>query len=140
MNCPACGAAMVRDMRPVEYEYKGEKTSIVQPGWYCASCAEAVFIGPDISETEPALAEFRAQVDGVLTPIQVKEIRERLSLSQRKAGELLGGGPRAFQKYESGQQAVSKPMSNLLRLLGKKPKLLSELINEQDVPLKSRRG
>jgi HTH-type transcriptional regulator/antitoxin MqsA len=131
---------MVRDRRHVEYEYKGEKTSIVQPGWYCTSCDEAIFIGPDITETEPALAEFRAQVDGVLTPVQVKEIRERLSLSQRKAGEILGGGPRAFQKYESGRQAVSKPMSNLLRLLARKPKLLNELVDQQDVPSKARRG
>jgi len=26
---------------------------------------------------------------------------------QRRAGEVLGGGPRAFQKYESGKQTVS---------------------------------
>jgi len=54
-------------------------------------------------------------------------IRERLQLSQRRAGELLGGGPRAFQKYESGSQQVSVPMTNLLRLLAKDPKRLAEL-------------
>ena len=35
--------------------------------------------------------------------------------SQRKARELLGGGPRAFQKYEAGTQAVSSPLSHLSR-------------------------
>jgi HTH-type transcriptional regulator/antitoxin MqsA len=50
-----------------------------------------------------------------------------LGLSQRKASELLGGGPRAFQKYESGTQALSVAMSHLLRLLAKDPARLREL-------------
>ena len=54
-------------------------------------------------------------------------MREALGLSQRKAGEILGGGPRAFQKYESGKQAVSVPMSHLLRLLARDPSRLKEL-------------
>jgi HTH-type transcriptional regulator/antitoxin MqsA len=53
--------------------------------------------------------------------------REKLRLSQRRAGEVLGGGPRAFQKYESGKQAVSVPMSNLLRLLARDPSRLREI-------------
>jgi HTH-type transcriptional regulator/antitoxin MqsA len=40
---------------------------------------------------------------------------------------LLGGGPRAFQKYEAGTQAVSSPMSHLLTLLANDPKRLDEL-------------
>jgi len=54
-------------------------------------------------------------------------IRERLKLSQRRAGELLGGGTRAFQKYESGGQQVSVPMANLLRLLDRDPRRLAEI-------------
>jgi HTH-type transcriptional regulator/antitoxin MqsA len=60
----------------------------------------------------------------------VASIRERLKLSQRRAGELLGGGPRAFQKYESGEQQVSVPMANLLRLLDKDPRRLADLVPE----------
>jgi HTH-type transcriptional regulator/antitoxin MqsA len=71
--------------------------------------------------------ELKAEVDEVLGPTQVAEVREKLGLSQRKAGELLGGGPRAFQKYESGKQAVSVPMSNLLRLLDRDPRRLREI-------------
>ena len=40
---------------------------------------------------------------------------------------ILGGGPRAFQKYESRKATVSKPMSNLLRLLSKHPEHLKDL-------------
>lgn len=39
----------------------------------------------------------------------------------------LSGGPRAFQKYESGEVMISQAMSNLLRLLANDPRRLDEL-------------
>jgi HTH-type transcriptional regulator/antitoxin MqsA len=68
------------------------------------------------------------------------KVREALGLSQRKAGELLGGGPRAFQKYESGKQAVSVPMSHLLRLLARDPSRLKELDATKGKPAPSRKS
>lgn len=53
--------------------------------------------------------------------------RRKLSLSQRKASALLGGGPRSFQKYESGSGWVTRAMANLLRLLDHDPTRLEEL-------------
>ena len=67
----------------------------------------------------------------MLKPIDVARVRKSLGLNQRKAGQLLGGGPRAFQKYESGTQAVSVPMSNLLRLLAADPSRLQEIVAVQ---------
>lgn len=90
-------------------------------------CGEAVFEVDALERRERAFLELRAKVEGVLGPDRVATIRERLGLSQRRAGELLGGGPRAFQKYESGSQQVSVPMTNLLRLLDKDPRRLGEL-------------
>lgn len=49
-----------------------------------------------------------------ITPGEVRAIRERLGLTQEQAGEVIGGGPRAFQKYESG---ISKPSAAAVRLL-----------------------
>jgi DNA-binding transcriptional regulator YiaG len=74
-----------------------------------------------------AFLELKAEVDGVLGPKDVARVREKLGLSQRKAGEPLGGGPRAFYKYERGEQAVSLPMSHLLRLLENDPGRIAEL-------------
>ena len=71
---------------------------------------------------------LKAEVDGILTPEGVSRIRRKLGLSQRRAGALLGGGPRSFQKYESGTDWVTRSMSNLLLLLDRDPTRLSELI------------
>ena len=37
-----------------------------------------------------------------ISPDEIRATRERLGLSQVEAGELIGGGPRAFTKYEAG--------------------------------------
>ena len=44
-----------------------------------------------------------------------------------QAGLLLGGGKRAFQKYENGDVLPSRAISNLLRLLSNNPALLKTL-------------
>jgi HTH-type transcriptional regulator/antitoxin MqsA len=67
--------------------------------------------------SDAALKELRLQVENLLKPQEVKRIRTKIGLTQREAGAILGGGPNAFQKYEQDTVTVSKPMSNLLRVL-----------------------
>ena len=127
-NCPGCGTIMVRDTRPHEVIHKDRSITIRQPAFYCTACDEAVLTTDDIRATEPAIFDFKARADGVLSATEITEIREKiLKISQRRAGLLLGGGPRAFQKYESRQVTISRAMSNLLVLLGKHPDQLAEL-------------
>ena len=52
-----------------------------------------------------------------LTPDDIRRIREKLGISQVEAGEMLGGGPRAFTKYESGTIKPTAATANLLRML-----------------------
>lgn len=62
-----------------------------------------------------------------MSPEEIRRIRERLGLSQVEAGELLGGGPRAFTKYESGTIKPAASVSNLLKLLDMNPEMLASL-------------
>ncbi len=107
--------------------YKDHTRTIKTLGWWCSKCGEAILTGEPLVAHERAFQQLKAEVDGVLGPAEVARIRIALGLSQRKAGEILGGGPRAFQKYESGKQALSVPMSHLLRLLAGDPSRLREL-------------
>ena len=126
-KCHDCGVVLVRDTRPLHLVYLDKSATVDQPGWYCPRCGEGVVAGPDLVSTRAARADLKARAEGVLTPEEVRRIRIRLKLSQRAAGEILGGGLRAFQKYESGEVAVSQAMSNLLRLLDRDPRRLVEL-------------
>ena len=62
-----------------------------------------------------------------LTPAKIRAIRERLGLTQVEAGELFGGGPRAFTKYEAGSVKPAASVVTLLRLVEKQPFLLNDL-------------
>ena len=127
VRCPECGGVTVLETRLDTVEYKGQTAAVRVKGHWCLKCAEAVLEGAALMKREQAFLALRAKVEGVLGPKDVAAIRARLKLSQRRAGEVLGGGPRAFQKYESGEQQVSVPMANLLRLLEKDPRRLVEL-------------
>lgn len=127
-SCPECGGIMRYERRNDVLVYKGQERIRKTQAWWCTNCGEAIFAGKALLARDQAFHQLKAEVDCVLGPNEVATVREKLRLSQRKAGEILGGGPRAFQKYESGKQAVSVPMSNLLRLLARDPNRLHEII------------
>lgn len=118
---------MLYERRADQLTYKDRSRTIRTLAWWCSKCGEGILSGKPLAAREKAFAKLKAEVDGVLTPSQVAAIREKLGLSQRRASELLGGGPRAFQKYEAGTQIVSVPMRHLLVLLGNDPQRLREL-------------
>ena len=62
-----------------------------------------------------------------LPPEEITRIRQRLGLSKLEAGDLIGGGPRAFSKYESGTIEPAAAVSNLLRVLDANPTVLDQL-------------
>ena len=66
-----------------------------------------------------------------LGPDDIRNIREGLGLTQREAGELLGGGPNAFAKYETGRATPSTAFANLLKVLEANPRALGILHPER---------
>ena len=52
---------------------------------------------------------------------EIRAIREMLGLTQAEAGEIIGGGPRAFTKYEAGTVKPAASVINLLKLLEADP-------------------
>lgn len=129
-NCPVCpetGVPMYRDKRPMTITYKGESTTFDMPGWYCDESEESIHEGTDMKVSDRALTELKAKVGGRLAPKEVRRIRKRLKLTQKLAGRLIGGGPNAFQKYESGDILVSHAVMSALLLLDRDPSGLKVL-------------
>ncbi|HKY36447.1 MAG TPA: type II toxin-antitoxin system MqsA family antitoxin [Polyangiaceae bacterium] len=126
-SCPECGGRMKLGSKVRVLKYRELQDKVRVTGWWCDSCGEGILTGEDLQKYSRALQNLKAKAEEVLPPAKVAEIRERLGLSQRQAGELLGGGPRAFQKYEAGSQTPSVPMSHLLKLLARDPSRLKEL-------------
>lgn len=120
-KCPITGAPMKRYVRPMEIAYKNHAIMIDMPGWYCDESEESIHTADDMIVSDRALHRLKAKVDGLLLPEEVRAIRKRLQLTQKEAGLLIGGGPNAFQKYESGEVLVSKAIASALLLLDQNP-------------------
>ena len=127
-SCPECGGTMKFGPKNRPLKYRELEDHVRVNGWWCGSCGEGILTGEDLRKYGQALQALKAKAEQVLPPAEVAAIREKLGLSQRQASELLGGGPRAFQKYEAGTQTPSVPMSHLLKLLARDPTRLQELL------------
>ena len=119
--CPATGAAMHRDVRPMTLNYQGESLTFVMPGWYCTESEESIHTGADMKVSDRMLNRLKACSEGVLLPEEIRRIRKKLGLSQEAAGLLIGGGRRAFQKYEAGDLLPSQAITSALILLDHDP-------------------
>jgi HTH-type transcriptional regulator / antitoxin MqsA len=62
-----------------------------------------------------------------MEPGEIRRIRLKLPMSQQKAGLIIGGGPRAFQKYERGDLLSSHGTVSALVLLDYNPEGLRVL-------------
>ena len=125
--CPETGAPMYRGTRPMTLTYKGKNITFDMPGWYCDQSDESIHTGEDMKVSDRMLNLLKARCEGLLEPVEIRRIRKRLHLTQEAAGLLIGGGPRAFQKYESGDLLPSRAVSNALVLLDHDPDALSVL-------------
>jgi HTH-type transcriptional regulator / antitoxin MqsA len=135
--CPECGHEMRYERRAEVLSYRDHEKTARTLGWWCTRCGESILTGAPLLARAKAFQALKAEADGVLGPEEVAKVRQKLGLTQRKAGELLGGGPRAFQKYEAGSQVPSVPMSHLLTLLARDPRRLKELRTEAAAPARA---
>jgi HTH-type transcriptional regulator/antitoxin MqsA len=94
---------------------------------WCTTCDEGILENADMDATERLLYDFRASVDGYLSTAEIRRVRKKLSLPQKRAGDLFGGGYNAFSWYESGSARPPKSTDTLLRLLDTHPELLNEI-------------
>ena len=84
----------------------------------------------DMKVSDRELHILKAKAANLLAAAEVRRVRKTLGLTQREAGLILGGGPNAFQKYETSELVPSKAISNLLRVLEAHPVALEVLRRE----------
>lgn len=131
--CPVTGASMRRDVRPMTLTYRTQSMTFEMPGWYCDESDESIHTSEDMKVSDRMLNLLKARVDGLLEPQEIRRVRKKLHLTQCEAGELIGGGPRAFQKYEAGDSLPSRGITTALKLLDHDPAAIVILKNGQGI-------
>jgi HTH-type transcriptional regulator/antitoxin MqsA len=92
------------------------------PGWYPDDDSDSVHSGADLKASNAAFVALREAYAA-----RVRSVRKRLKLTQEEAGRIIGGGRRAFQKYESGATPPSDAAVGLLEILDRHPEEIETL-------------
>lgn len=58
---PETGELLRRDVRLIEFSFKGEKFKVNMPGWYPADNDDGIFTHEDLKVSEEALENLRAR-------------------------------------------------------------------------------
>ena len=119
---PETGKTLKRDVRPMLVQYGSMSREVQLPGWYPDDDDDGIHNGVDLKVADEAFAELRKAYAA-----HVRKVRLSLNLTQEEAGEIIGGGKRAFQKYESGKAPPSDAAVGLIEILAKSPKQLEVL-------------
>lgn len=130
MKCPVCGAAeLIHDTRDQPYTYKGESTVISSvTGDFCPACAESILSATESNRVMREMRTFSKQVNAAyVDPDYIANVRKKLALDQREAGEIFGGGINAFSRYENGKTKPPLALVKLLKVLERHPDLLNEV-------------
>lgn len=114
---PETGKTLKRDVRPMLVQYGSMSREVQLPGWYAVPDDDnSIHSGADLKAADEAFAELRKAYAA-----HVKKVRLSLNLTQEEAGEIIGGGKRAFQKYESGKAPPSDAAVALIEILARHP-------------------
>jgi HTH-type transcriptional regulator/antitoxin MqsA len=130
MKCPTCAVAeLVNDTRDIPYTYKGEATIIpAVTGDFCPACDDSILAEEESRRTMNLMLEFNKQVNAsIVDPNFIANVRKKLSLDQREAAEIFGGGVNAFSRYENGKAKPPLALVKLFKLLDRYPDLLNEV-------------
>ena len=133
------GRPLRRGVKKLSITVDGYTFTYGQPGWWASlddpTDTEGQLIDEDNIIRTAAQREARAKArHAILTPLVIKAIREACGLSQKQAALVFGGGPKAFEKYETGEVAPSSSMNRLLFFAMKHPDLFRKGTENSLVP------
>lgn len=127
--CPNCGGGKLQKITGYTFEYKGEKLELpTYTYFFCPNCKEDLESAVDNIELDKEITEFMRQIDELLTPKQIKSIRERYGFNQKDFAAILGLGEKTFTRYENGKVKQNRATDNLLRLIKDDPHNLTRVI------------
>lgn len=127
---PETGKTLRRDVRPMLVQFGSMFREVQLPGWYAEPDDDnSIHNGADMKAVDEAFADLRKAYAA-----HVRKVRLSLNLTQEEAGEIIGGGKRAFQKYESGKAPPSDAAVGLIEILAKSPKQLEVLREIRQAP------
>lgn len=129
--CPTCEDLREtrRESREETYKVRGQDITVPVSVEVCANCGEA--LGDDEQDQQiimAALDEYRRQ-HGLLSPDQIREIRQTYRLSQKSFARLLGMSEATINRYERG--SLQEPSHDSAMRACKDPQFVRGLLQRR---------
>lgn len=135
MFCAECGAPkMRRTDEPITDTFKGTKITVRGVGhWVCDSCGEVIFSADDLKDyAEAENAAFR-EMHGLLSPSEIRAIREDYGLTQAQFEAVLGVKSPTVSRWETGAIVQTKPIDNLMRMFRNHQCVADDLLQQAEL-------
>ncbi len=133
-ECPICGSkSLVEKSGTFRFEppanIPGGAIIVPNSKWQeCQACGESILAQSLLEKLE----EQRYARLELLTPEQIKHIRQAAGLTQSQIAEKLGIGEKTYTRWETGKCLQNKSSDNLIRLFAKNPAMFDALKTECD--------
>jgi putative zinc finger/helix-turn-helix YgiT family protein len=98
----------------IDHDGKSRALTVPNVTWLeCKDCSEVILDDQSMSTIEAGQRKAR----GLLTPQEIRALRERLDKTQKGMSELLGIGEKTYCRWESGSYIQSEAFDRYMRLL-----------------------
>lgn len=136
--CPVCGTEQETEVIEKEEisNVRGDEIKVLARIRVCSVCGEELFDEELEEENIQRVYDIYRKKHGILSPKEIKNIRESYGLSQRAFAKLLGIGEASIARYETGA-LPEKSLSNMIMLL-KNPKNMEKLLEKNEEALTPR--
>ncbi len=114
----------------------GQSRRVVRQELYrCDSCEEEMLTYRQIDDARRLATALMRADEQLLSGNEIRELRERLGLTQHQLEQALGLGEKTVVRWETERVIVPKATDNLLRLLDRDPSALGFLAKRHGVTL-----
>ena len=133
--CPVCGKEQETEVIEKEEvsNVRGDEIKALARIRVCSVCGEELFDEELEEENIQRVYDIYRKKHGILSPEEIKNIRESYGLSQKAFAKLLGIGEASIARYETGA-LPEKSLNNMIMLL-RDPKNMKKLLEKNEEAL-----
>jgi HTH-type transcriptional regulator/antitoxin MqsA len=127
-TCAQCGGGVSASSEPIGFQLRGEEIMVADISHgVCEQCGE-VFLGlDDMARLQQEAVKYSKRSRGLLTPEEVRALRQSLGYSQPAFEHLLGTGPKTVTRWEKGTVFQNAVADRLMRLILLRPDVIETL-------------
>lgn len=134
--CPVCGEG---HLTKVEFRHlttiEDLTATVKHVSHECDVCKGSYATPADTRENRREYIRVRKERYMIPLGCEIRAMRERAEMTQIEAGEIFGGGPVAFSKYEADDLIPDTAMVKLLKLAIQDPSIARRLKADHNMPV-----